>query len=98
MHQEPLKNEEIQAWAQSKFGCTFPLFGKLEVNGDKADPLFNYLKEQKSGFMISAVKWNFSKFLISRNGEVVNRYSPSTNPTKLMDDIEKELKKDEEKI
>lgn len=91
MHQEPLKNDEIEGWAKEKYGVTFPLFSKINVNGDEADPLFEYLKKHSNAFLIDSIKWNFTKFLISKKGVVLNRYAPSTNPTKIEKDIEQAL-------
>lgn len=95
LHEEPLNNEEIESWAQNKYGVTFPLFGKVNVNGDKTDPLFEYLKENSKSMLGSAIKWNYTKFLINKNGDVVKRYSPTTNPLKIEKDIENELRLNE---
>jgi glutathione peroxidase len=92
-NQAPGTDDEIHEFCTLKFGTEFPQFKKIDVNGDKADPLYKWLKEQKSGVFGSNIKWNFSKFLINRKGEVVSRYAPTTTPEKLEDDVVAELKK-----
>ncbi len=88
-HQEPGNAEEIQSFCTSQFGITFPLFAKIEVNGPHAHPLFNYLKTGARGFLGSAaIKWNFTKFLVNRNGQVVRRYGSIEAPEKIAQDIE----------
>lgn len=91
-HQEPGKESEIAEFCESSFGVRFPMFAKVDVNGDHAHPLFAWLKEQKSGLLGGAIKWNFTKFLVDRQGRVVNRYAPQTEPESAADDIEKLLK------
>ena len=93
--QEPKSNEEIEQFAREKFNTTWDLFAKIEVNGDNADPLYKFLKGHKNGkgFMTNAIKWNFSKFLISREGDVVKRYGPKEDPFSIEKDIVKELTK-----
>ena len=81
--QDPGSNEEIQQFCQINYGVTFPILGKIEVNGKNADPLFIYLKEQKPGLFGSSIKWNFTKFLINRNGKLVKRFSPITGEKKI---------------
>jgi glutathione peroxidase len=88
--QAPGTNEELVSFCEMKYKTTFKTFGKIDVNGDNADPLFKYLKENSKGFITEAIKWNFTKFLVDRTGSVVNRYAPITNPSKIEDDI-KEL-------
>ncbi|EFC49399.1 predicted protein [Naegleria gruberi] len=90
--QEPGTNEEICTFARSKFKTTFKIFDKVEVNGSGTIPLYAYLKKEGSGFLVDAVKWNFTKFLVSKSGKVLKRYSPTTNPKDLEDDIQKLLK------
>jgi len=90
-HQAPGTEEEIQEFCTLKYKTTFPLFAKIDVNGKDAEPLFEYLKRQKGGFMGDDIKWNFTKFLVSREGEVVERYAPVTKPEKIEDDILKLL-------
>ena len=92
-HQEPGTEAEIQNFCRVNFGVTFPMFAKIDVNGDGADPLYKYLKSAKSGILGSeAIKWNFTKFLVDREGNVVERFAPSTEPAALEGAIEKLLK------
>lgn len=93
MHQEPGTNSEIKNFCEINFGVTFPLFEKIDVNGENAHPLFKYLTQEKSGLLSRKIKWNFTKFLIDSNGNVVNRFAPSTEPEKLSSEIEKLIKK-----
>jgi len=75
--QEPGTNQEIQDFCDANYGITFKIFNKINVNGSKADPFYNFLKNEKPGVAgTPQIKWNFTKFLINRNGEVVNRFSP----------------------
>ena len=90
-NQEPGSEDEIAEFCQRNYGVSFPMFSKIDVNGDNAHPLFKWLREQKSGLMGNKIKWNFSKFLIGRDGEVLDRYAPTTAPEKLGEDIEKAL-------
>jgi glutathione peroxidase len=80
---------ETTEFCQLNYGVTFPMFAKIDVNGEQADPLFVYLKQQKRGFLSSRIKWNFTKFLIDREGRVIKRYSPTTAPEKIKADVEK---------
>jgi len=89
--QEPGSNAEIQEFAKGK-GATFPVLGKLEVNGPNESPLYTYLKSKQGGFMGSAIKWNFGKFLC-RNGVPVKRYAPTDSPLSFEKDIVAELNK-----
>ena len=89
--QEPGNAEEIGAFCEKNYGVTFPLFEKVDVNGDQAHPLFQWLREETSGVMGSAIKWNFTKFLVGRDGTVLKRYGSTTAPEKIADDIEKAL-------
>lgn len=73
---------------RTTYDVTFPMHQLTEVNGSNTDPLFTYLKTQASGTLTNAIKWNFTKFLIDKNGEVVKRFSPQTSPTKMVDAIE----------
>lgn len=86
-HQAPGSDEEIHQFCTLKYNTTFDQLAKLEVNGDKAEPLFNYLKKEKGGF----IKWNFTKFLVSRDGKIVARFSPMTKPEKFENKIKKLL-------
>jgi glutathione peroxidase len=90
--QESGSDEDIKQFCDLRFNIKFPLFSKIDVNGDKAHPLFTYLKEQAPGLLGSTgVKWNFTKFLTNREGEVIKRYAPSTKPEAIKADIEKLL-------
>ena len=90
MNQEPGDDLEIEGFCRLNFGVTFPVFSKINVNGQNAHPLFKYLTEQVPGVMGSkSIKWNFTKFLIDRQGKIVKRFSPQTKPF----DIEEEIKR-----
>ena len=90
--QDPGSNDEIQDFCQVNYGVTFPVLGKTEVNGDKADPLWEWLKGQKPGIMgLKRIKWNFEKFLIGRDGKVLGRWASTTSPDSLEGDILKAL-------
>lgn len=87
--QEPGTETEIQSFCEMTFQTTFPLFSKIEVNGAASHPLFTHLKEQAPGVLGSKrIKWNFTKFLVNQQGEVVKRYAPSTKPEAIAADIE----------
>lgn len=91
-NQEPGKAAEIAAFCATSFDVSFPMFDKVEVNGPDRHPLYAWLTEQKRGFLGSkAIKWNFTKFLTDREGQVVGRYSPQIEPSALKADIEKVL-------
>ena len=90
-HQAPGTEEEIQEFCTLKYKTTFPLFAKVEVNGKNEEPLFRYLKSQECGFLGDDIKWNFTKFLVSREGTVVGRYAPITKPESIEGDIQKLL-------
>lgn len=93
MNQEPGSNEEIQSFCELNYGVTFPIFGKVDVNGENADPLFKYLSKNAPGIMgLKSIKWNFTKFIIDKNGEVVERVAPQTNPQEMKATVEKLLK------
>ena len=85
--QAPGTEEEIVSFCQLKYDVSFPQFAKIKVNGSEADPLYKFLKEQKTGILGSAIKWNFTKFLVDREGNVLKRYAPTTKPA----DIEKDI-------
>jgi glutathione peroxidase len=90
--QEPGSADEIAEFCKVNFGLSFPLMGKIEVNGPGATPLYDWLKSEAPGLLGSkAVKWNFTKFLIDRQGHVVKRYAPADKPERLEKDIEKLL-------
>ena len=90
-HQAPENDGEINNFCTLKYHTTFPRFAKIEVNGDNTSPLYVYLKSQTKGFLTKKIKWNFTKFLIDRNGNVAGRYSPAEKPEKLIKAIEKLL-------
>ena len=90
--QDPKNNDEIASFCQMNYGVTFPMMAKIDVQGANAHPLYVWLKQEKSGLLgIDAIKWNFSKFLIDKDGQVFDRYAPQTEPAKLSADIEKLL-------
>ncbi|KAL1807962.1 hypothetical protein ACET3Z_024952 [Daucus carota] len=89
--QEPGTNEEIQDTVCTNFKAEFPIFDKVEVNGNNAAPLYKFLKAEKGGLLIDAIKWNFTKFLVNKEGKVMGRYAPSTSPLKIEEDIQKLL-------
>ena len=87
-HQEPGSNDEIQQFCQMNYGVSFPVHQKTEVNGSQAHPLFVTLKEQAPGLLGSKrIKWNFTKFLVSKSGRVIKRYAPTTKPEEIERDI-----------
>lgn len=87
--QEPGNSDQIRSFCETNFGVSFPLFQKIEVNGNNAHPLYQYLTEAVPGiFGTKGVKWNFTKFLVDRNGKVVKRYPPTTKPEDVAKDIE----------
>ena len=91
--QEPGTEEEIQNFCRVNFGVTFPMFSKLNVNGDDTHPLYVYLKSEQPGILGSeSIKWNFTKFLVDRNGKVIERFGSSTKPKKIEKEIEALLK------
>jgi glutathione peroxidase len=88
--QEPGGAEEIGAFCQMNYGVSFPMFDKIDVNGPKAHPLYQYLKDEQPGVLgTKNIKWNFTKFLVDRGGKVVDRFAPMTKP----EDIEKSIAK-----
>jgi glutathione peroxidase len=86
-HQEPGSDAEIATFCETSFGVTFPLFAKIDVNGSGAHPLYKWLKQQKSGLIGSGIKWNFTKFLVDRDGKVRGRFAPTKTPERLPRDI-----------
>jgi len=82
-NQAPGNDEEIHTFCTGRFGITFPQFAKIDVNGDNESPLYKYLKSQKHGFCTSKIKWNFTKFLIARDGTVLKRFAPTDTPAKI---------------
>lgn len=90
--QEPGSADEISTFCERNYGVTFPLFAKIDVNGNNADPLFTFLKKAAPGVLgTQSIKWNFTKFLIRKDGTVYKRYAPTTKPEELVADIEKLL-------
>jgi glutathione peroxidase len=90
--QEPGGEKEIAQFCEVNYGVTFPMFAKVDVNGDSAAPLYKYLKAEKPGLLGSeAIKWNFTKFLVDREGNVVKRYAPNDTPESIAKDVEKAL-------
>lgn len=86
-HQAPGTEEEIHQFCTMNYEVSFPQFAKIEVNGPSESPLYSYLKSQQSGILGSNIKWNFTKFLVDRNGSVTKRYAPTDKPEKLEKDI-----------
>uniref|UniRef100_A0A1J3GZ75 Glutathione peroxidase n=2 Tax=Noccaea caerulescens TaxID=107243 RepID=A0A1J3GZ75_NOCCA len=89
--QEPGTNKEIKETVCTTFKAEFPIFDKIEVNGEKTAPLYKFLKEQQGGLFGDSIKWNFAKFLVDKQGNVVDRYAPTTSPLGIEKDIEKLL-------
>ena len=87
-HQEPGDETEIKNFCSTKYDVSFPMFAKVEVNGAHAHPLWAYLKHEKSGLLGGAIKWNFTKFLVARDGTVTGRYAPTTTPDGLAPEVE----------
>lgn len=90
-HQAPESDAEIASFCSLNYDVKFPQFAKIEVNGDKAAPLYNWLKSEQKGTFGNAVKWNFTKFLVDREGNAVGRFAPTVTPAKLEDEIKKYL-------
>ena len=88
-HQEPGDEAEIKNFCSLTYDVSFPMFAKVDVNGSAAHPLFAWLREQKSGVLGNRIKWNFTKFLVNRDGQVVDRFAPTVKPEKLTGDIDK---------
>jgi glutathione peroxidase len=86
--QEPGDAKQIAEFCEIKFDVTFPMFSKIDVNGFDAHPLYNYLKKERSGLLGPSIKWNFTKFLVDREGRVVARHAPTTAPDGLKKEIE----------
>lgn len=90
--QEPGDEAEIGAFCEKNYGVTFPMMSKVEVNGDGAHPVYVWLRSEKGGMLGSTIKWNFTKYLVGKDGRVVDRYAPQTKPEKIAGDIEKALR------
>ncbi len=93
LNQAPGSDEEINQTCSLNYGTTFPRFAKIAVNGAETSPLYRYLKKEKSTLLGGRIEWNFTKFLVDRQGRVVKRYLPTTSPLKLKEDIELYLEK-----
>jgi len=92
MNQDPANEDAISQFCSLNYGVSFPMFAKVDVNGDGAHPLFRFLKREARGLMGSEkVKWNFTKFLVNRDGQVIRRYAPTAKPADIRADIEKLL-------
>lgn len=89
--QEPGTSKDIQEFCSINFGVSFQLFDKIDVNGDNAHPVYKYLTKAKGGIITDAIKWNFTKFLIDKNGNVVDRFAPQTTPESIEKEIDKLL-------
>lgn len=92
-NQDPASDEEIHSFCSLNYGVSFPIFKKIDVNGENEDPLYTFLKSQKKGAFGSKVKWNFTKFLVDKQGNVVKRYSSNKKPESFEQDIKKYLEK-----
>ena len=86
--QEPGDAKQIAQFCETKYDVTFPMFAKIDVNGSQAHPLFNHLKNAKSGLLGPSIKWNFTKFLVDRSGRATGRYAPTATPDGMRRDIE----------
>ncbi|GAB2303579.1 Glutathione peroxidase 7 [Dionaea muscipula] len=89
--QEPGSNKEIKEFACTRFKAEFPIFDKVDVNGPNTAPVYQFLKSSAGGFLGDLIKWNFEKFLVDKNGTVVERYPPTTSPSQIEKDIQKIL-------
>ena len=87
-NQEPGDAKQIEQFCTKNYGVTFPMFAKIDVNGNNAHPLFSYLKSEKAGLLGPSIKWNFTKFLVDRSRRVVARHAPTTAPEALKKEIE----------
>src|SRR5271157_1363920 len=90
-HQEPGSDDEIKSFCQLNYGVSFPLFSKIEVNGNDVHPVFKFLKSEKGGLLGDAITWNFTKFLVDKKGNVIERFAPTTPPSAIEPQIEKLL-------
>jgi glutathione peroxidase len=91
-HQEPGTDEEIGEFCQLNYGVSFPMFSKIDVNGGNAHPLYQWLRSEKGGVLGNRIKWNFTKFLVGRDGRVIKRYGSTTTPKALAADVEAALR------
>lgn len=86
--QDPGTNQEISSFCETNFGVTFPMFEKIDVKGEHAHPLFTYLTQEAKGVLANQIKWNFTKFLVNRDGRIMDRFAPQTKPESLQKKIE----------
>ena len=93
MNQEYDDINQTLEFCQTNYGVTFPMFAKIQINGEKEHPLYTLMKEKQRGKFGGKIKWNFTKFLIDQHGEIINRYAPTTEPEKIEEDIVSLLKK-----
>ncbi len=91
--QDPAGNEEIHSFCQLNYGVTFDMFRKIDVNGENTHPLYQFLKNEEKGLLGNNIKWNFTKFLLDQEGNVIHRYAPVVNPAKIEDKIKELLRK-----
>jgi glutathione peroxidase len=91
--QEPGTEDEIKTFCSTNYGVSFPMFAKIDVNGENAHPLYKFLTKEKSGLITDSIKWNFTKFLVDKDGKVVDRFAPTTTPESLAEKIEEILNK-----
>lgn len=89
--QEPGNSEDIQEFCSINYGVSFPIFEKIDVNGDQAHPIFKYLKKELKGFLVNKIKWNFTKFVIDKNGIPFKRFAPTTKPENIEETLQKIL-------
>lgn len=89
--QDPGSNEEIGLFCQRNYGVSFPMFAKVDVNGEDAHPLYRWLRSQRRGLLGEKIRWNFTKFLVGRDGQVLRRFGPTTTPEKLTEHVERAL-------
>ncbi|MPZ93530.1 MAG: redoxin domain-containing protein [Propionibacteriales bacterium] len=92
--QEPGDEEEIKNFCSTTYEVSFPMFAKIDVNGPAAHPLYQWLKDQQGGLLGDRIKWNFTKFLVGRDGQVIDRFAPTTTPESLDGDVQKALADD----
>lgn len=90
--QDPGTDQDIASFCSANYGVSFPMFSKVDVKGDNAHPLFEYLTKEQKGLLTEDIKWNFTKFLINKNGKVIDRFAPQKEPAKIKKDIEKLIK------
>ena len=90
-NQDPASNKEISEFCLRNYGVSFTMFEKIDVNGENAHPIYKFLKSNAKGILGSEIKWNFTKFLMDKEGNVVDRFAPTTNPKKIRKDVEKLL-------